>query len=428
MSDSNSDDNKQHGDSQPIFRDEALAYISTPSDVNKVITVVGSGTWIIILTLVIAMIFGLGWLFYGSIPITLQGQGILIPKGGIFKTITSPEGFNVIKDLRVKAGQFVEKDQVIAVLDNPEITKTISVRTDYVSDLKRKRDQLSLDAESSIKDKKENYEKQKKIIEDGVKTKVVYLKRLEDNLVKQKALLKKGYARQQNVLDVENQINTIKQEDFHSKEKLIQLQKELIVDQENWKQRERDIAIKLSDEVRGLQDLQTRQDTTKIVKSPMSAKVISVHHKVRDNVPANEPLVTLSQGDETQLEALVYLNPLEGKEVKVGMKVYMIPTHLEKEHVGYIEGEVTHVSTYPETVRSLMSTLQNEELVKKFAETSPPISARVSITKRDEKSNKTPIKLFKLSPGTWIYGRVIVERRSPFAIIIPEIKKFAEIS
>ena len=366
MSDSNSDDNKQHGDSQPIFRDEALAYISTPSDVNKVITVVGSGTWIIILTLVIAMIFGLGWLFYGSIPITLQGQGILIPKGGIFKTITSPEGFNVIKDLRVKAGQFVEKDQVIAVLDNPEITKTISVRTDYVSDLKRKRDQLSLDAESSIKDKKENYEKQKKIIEDGVKTKVVYLKRLEDNLVKQKALLKKGYARQQNVLDVENQINTIKQEDFHSKEKLIQLQKELIVDQENWKQRERDIAIKLSDEVRGLQDLQTRQDTTKIVKSPMSAKVISVHHKVRDNVPANEPLVTLSQGDETQLEALVYLNPLEGKEVKVGMKVYMIPTHLEKEHVGYIEGEVTHVSTYPETVRSLMSTLQNEELVKKF--------------------------------------------------------------
>ena len=96
MSDSNSDDNKQHGDSQPIFRDEALAYISTPSDVNKVITVVGSGTWIIILTLVIAMIFGLGWLFYGSIPITLQGQGILIPKGGIFKTITykmSEHGF-----------------------------------------------------------------------------------------------------------------------------------------------------------------------------------------------------------------------------------------------------------------------------------------------------------------------------------------------
>jgi hypothetical protein len=32
---------KLQADSQPIFRDEALAYISTPSDVNKIITVIG---------------------------------------------------------------------------------------------------------------------------------------------------------------------------------------------------------------------------------------------------------------------------------------------------------------------------------------------------------------------------------------------------
>lgn len=114
--------------------------------------------------------------------------------------------------------------------------------------------------------------------------------------------------------------------------------------------------------------------------------------------------------------------------MKVGMKVYMIPTHLEKEHVGYVQGEILEVSPYPETVRSLMSTLQNEELVKKFTESSPPISARVRIIKDSSKGKKSPIELFKLSPGTWIYGRVIVERRSPFAIIIPEIKKVVEIA
>jgi HlyD family secretion protein len=420
-------DPKQQAEPCVIFRDEALAHISTPNDVNKIISVVGSGTWILIAMFVVIAGIALGWLFYGSIPITLQGQGILIPKGGIFKTVTSPEGFNIIEGLPVQTGQIVEKDQIVALLDNPELTKTIAVRTEYVADLKKKRGDLATDAAKSIKEKTEHYEKQKKIIEDSLKTKVDYQKHLETNLEKQRILLGKGYAKQQNVLDIESQLNALKEEDLRSKEKLVQLQKDLLVDQENWTQREREIVLKLTDEERALEDLKTRQETTKTIKSPLRGKVIGIHHKIRDSVAANEPLVTLSQGDETQLDALIYLNPLEGKEVKVGMVVYMIPTHLEKEHVGYIEGEVIEVSPYPETVRSLMSTLQNEELVKKFAESSPPISARVSIKKDHQKNKKSPIDFLKLSPGTWVYGRVIVERRSPFAIIIPAIKKMLEV-
>jgi HlyD family secretion protein len=327
----------------------------------------------------------------------------------------------------VKSGDIVEKDQIVAFLDNPEITKSIAVRTSYVADLKKKRDELSQEAAASIKEKKENYEKQRKIIEDGLQTKVAFLKHLENNLEKQRDLLSKGYAKQQNVLDVESQINALKDENSRSKEKLVQLQKEVIVDQESWDQRQREIALKLTDEERGLEDLKTRQETTRVIKSPLKGKVIGVLHKVRDTVPANEPLITISQGDDSQLEGLVYLNPLEGKEVKVGMRVYMIPTHLEKEHVGYVQGEVVEVSSYPETASSLMSTLQNADLVKKFTEASPPIGARVRIIK-DSIKEKSPIEQFKLSPGTWIYGRVIVERRSPFAIIIPELKKFAEVS
>lgn len=417
---------KLQADSQPIFRDEALAYISTPNDVNKIITVIGSGTWLLIFVFVLGMIMGLGWLFWGSIPITLQGQGILIPKGGIFKTVSSPEGFNTIKDLMVKTGQFVEKDQIIAILDNPEISKTIDVRKGYITELRKKRDDLAKEAETSMKEKKENYEKQKKIIEESLKNKKEYGKHLDANLEKQRRLLEKGYAKHQTVLDAESQLNALKEENLRSKDRLAQLEKELMVDQESWTHREREISLKLSDEERALNDLITRQETSKTIRSPLKGKVISVHHKVRDNVPANEPLVTVSQGDETLLEALIYLNPLEGKEVKVGMKVYMIPTHLEKEHVGYVQGEVIDISPYPETARSLMSTLQNEELVKKFTETSPPISARVKITKDPLKDKESPIEHFKLSPGTWIYGRVIVERRSPFAIIIPEIKKLVE--
>jgi len=413
---------KQQAESTTIFRDEALDYISTPNDVNKIISIVGAGTWLLIVVFFAIVGLALGWLFYGSIPVTLQGQGILIPKGGVFKTVRSSDGLNIIKDLPVKIGQIVEKDQVIAVLDNPETTKAIVVRTKYIDDLKKKRDDLRKDAVKSIQEKTANYENQKKIIEDGLKTKTDYQKGLEENLEKQRMFLKKGYARQQNVLDVESQINAVKEETFREKEKLVQLEKALIVDRESWSQREREIDFKLMDEERGLEDLKTRQETISTIKSPLTGKVIAIQHKARDNVNTNEPLVTLVQGDENQLEGLIYLNPLEGKEVKVGMEVYMIPAHLEKEQVGYIQGKVADVSPYPETMSSLMSTLQNEELVKKFEEPSPPISVRISIV-NDPQKDKNSIAHFKFSPGTWIYGRVIVKHHSPFSILIPAIKK-----
>ena len=58
MSDANKEnsDTRQQGESQPIFRDEALAYIATPSDVNKIISVVGSGTWILIFVFSVMML------------------------------------------------------------------------------------------------------------------------------------------------------------------------------------------------------------------------------------------------------------------------------------------------------------------------------------------------------------------------------------
>lgn len=426
MADANQDntDTKQQAESSTIFRDEALAYISTPNDVNKIITVVGPGIWLLIVVFVTAIGIALGWLFYGGIPITLQGQGILIPRGGIFKTITSPDGLNVIKDLPVTIGQVVKKDQVIAFLDNPEITQSIVVRTQYVDDLKKKRDALAIEAQESAQEKNKNYESQKNIIESSLQRQNSYQQQLENNLEKQHLLLKRGYAKQQQVLDIERQIHAIKEEKSRSQERLTQLEKELLVNEENWNQRKRELDLKIVDEERSLSDLKTRQETVKAIKSPLEGKIISIHRKVKDKVPANEPLVTLSRGDKEELEALIYLNPLEGKEVKAGMAVYMIPTHLEKEYVGYIKGQIVDVSPYPETARSLMATLQNEELVKKFSETSPPISARIKIQKDEQKGEDSPVKLFKLSPGTWIYGRVIIESRSPIAIIIPELKKW----
>ncbi|MBX9976772.1 MAG: hypothetical protein K2X98_00780 [Alphaproteobacteria bacterium] len=121
-----------------IFRDEALSHLSSPGDMNKLVTLTRPYTWILLIIFIMLTGIGILWSIYVRIPITLQGQGILIPKGGIFESITAPEGVNTIQELTIHPGGLVTKDQIVALLDNPELKKNIADRSYYIDVLKEK--------------------------------------------------------------------------------------------------------------------------------------------------------------------------------------------------------------------------------------------------------------------------------------------------
>ncbi|MBX9976771.1 MAG: HlyD family secretion protein [Alphaproteobacteria bacterium] len=224
------------------------------------------------------------------------------------------------------------------------------------------------------------------------------------------------------ILNIESQINVIKDEKRREKEKILQMQQDETAHKEMWAQKERELSLKLIDEERDFANLIAKRDATHAIKSPISGRILSIHKNVGDKVLVNDIVMTMGKGDDNNLEALLYFNPLEGKEMKENARVYMIPTYLEKEHRGFMEGRIMHISPYPETARSLMKALQNEELVKKFTETNPPISARVSL----DRVSMVSSLLSPLTPGTWLYARVVVHQSSALALIIPELKKLLE--
>jgi HlyD family secretion protein len=425
-------DPSKDSENQPslIFRDEALAHFSTPSDMNKIFTLTRPHTWILLIIFGVLIWGAISWSVLGRIPITIQAQGILIPQEGIFDTVTAPEGVNIIQEMPLKVGDHVQKDQVIITLENPELAKNIADRKNYIEELKGKLESIKQEAVLSLQTKKENNQKQKEIIKRRLEVKDDHQKNLEDFLQKKQELLKKGYSNITDILGLENQINVLKEEELRAKEQMIQMDQDEISTKELWQQKEREIALKLADEERDFNNLKTRYESSKVIKSPIEGKVISIHRQIGDKVLVNEPIITISHGDEKTLEALMYINPLDGKEVKENMTVYMIPSYLEKEKSGYIVGKVSHISSYPETAKTLMATLQNEDLVKKFSESQPPLSARIKI----ETDPKNPGQILwttgkhnedtALSPGTWIYGRIVIKELSPLSIILPELKKF----
>jgi hypothetical protein len=126
----------------------------------------------------------------------------------------------------------------------------------------------------------------------------------------------------------------------------------------------------------------------------------------------------------SDLEAVVYLSPIDGKRVRPGMKILISPTSTRQEESGSILGIVSRVSEFPATPQEMMRTLQNEKLVEALSSVSAPIEIRADLT--PDPSTKTGYRwssgkgpAMKIASRTQCHAAVIVEEQSPVSLAIP---------
>ncbi len=104
-----------------LYREKALKKLSSPEQLDQLITVVNPRGWLAILAMGLVVMVFVFWLFYGSIPITIDGDGIITTPGGIKKVIAEESG--ILKNIQVKFNDIIEKDQVIAEIKPPPLEK-----------------------------------------------------------------------------------------------------------------------------------------------------------------------------------------------------------------------------------------------------------------------------------------------------------------
>ena len=115
---SNSPPNKkstQKTQSSP-FRKGAQDKLSSPEQLDQLIQVVRPKGWVALIGCGLFLITFVLWAIFGKIPIEIEGNGIILTERGIFGITSSAEG--VVKSINIKEGQWVDKDSVIATLDN----------------------------------------------------------------------------------------------------------------------------------------------------------------------------------------------------------------------------------------------------------------------------------------------------------------------
>lgn len=98
------------------FRKGAQDKLSSPEQLDQLIQVVRPKGWVALIGCGLFLITFVLWAIFGKIPIEIEGNGIILTERGIFGITSSAEG--IVKSINIKEGQWVDKDSVIATLDN----------------------------------------------------------------------------------------------------------------------------------------------------------------------------------------------------------------------------------------------------------------------------------------------------------------------
>ncbi|MEM9137180.1 MAG: NHLP bacteriocin system secretion protein [Cyanobacteria bacterium P01_F01_bin.42] len=139
-------------------------------------------------------------------------------------------------------------------------------------------------------------------------------------------------------------------------------------------------------------------------------------------------LIQLDRGSQ-DLEAIAYFPLQDGKQIKTGMSVQVVPTSVKRERFGAMVGEVTQVSSLPSSMEAIARIVGNAQLAEQLAASGPPIEVRVALQESSDSatgfawtSSQGPQNLL-ISSGMTTSNWVTLESRPPITFVMPILRK-----
>ena len=413
---------------QGLYRKAAIEhyYAEEESHVDDALQVSRPSDWIVIGTVTVLAVFFLIWAFVGSIPVMVQGTGLIFPAGGVARVVTENGGTVVspppANGLRVKKG-----DLLVKII--PETT-----RQNFKNAVEHEET-----AKQNYQAQKSSYETVKKATDEAQNT---YLKLMAENLKKLKEI----------VTDQEKQYQTLKElsskqmvttSDLLAAEETaanayqtynqaeIQLAQQKVTVQEDLLQQE--MSLRAADA-----SYLTAREGRKYQESLLETGEI---HAPIDGIVRQ---CTLGTGDSVAVGAVVCLIESAGppemvyqffstddaKRLQVGSLVEIAVVSYPADRYGKLLGRVTAVDPLPATQELIEESCSySEDLAQSLGNKQAVnlVDILLETTKRDGKTHFVKAgggSPFPVSSGMVCTGEAVVESQVPITLVIPALKKW----
>ncbi len=357
-------------DSQIEFREEALKQIAIPEEVNILFQPTTFPYWLFHWGLFATLLLAVLWLFLGSVPLFIQGRGIILSSQGVFSVQTQTAG--IVTDIFVTQNETVPQGQLLARLTKPEDEIKYQNALAKQKELQLEVDTLQKQIHTELEARKTSFTKE-------ISESELSIKDLEESIVSlQKEVALKERLYQEKLIGL-NELYTVRQ--LLSERKialaktrgvLAQLQADLNKSyrEEELQQKERDL-LKAKHEV-AIVKLSLHFEE---IYSPYSGRVLEVVTSAGSKVNPGSVLFHMEFAPETKHQLLIYAYfPVEmGDKITLGEHVEVILSTVRREEYGALIGTVSEISPFPVSRDSMETVIRNPNLVDYLIQPSPSV-------------------------------------------------------
>lgn len=380
--------------------------------------------WSVLAVVLVVMAAGLAWSFVSTAPVKVNGQGVLLADGGL--ALVSAPGSGRLSELHARVGDRVRRGDLLARISQPVLEANVETLRRQVADLERERARLV-----ALRGRERGVQGRADLSRrEGLTQTLAALRQRETvlaaKLADMRALQAQGYVSRDRVFATEAELADTRQRivgvrdqtaelGVSSDERLVQAERELL-----------DSDKRLNSARQELVAAAAELAASAEVRAQNPGRVVEVSAEPGELVAAGAPLLRTVDDAGRGLTALLYVPPGEGKKVRPGMAVQVVPSTVRREREGYVLAEVVSVSEVPATREAIQGALKNAALVDTLMGKGPPFEVRVRL-----RIDPRTVSGFAWSTelggartvegGTVIDGQVVVDRVRLIGLVFPNV-------
>src|SRR5579863_8739831 len=362
--------------SEKIFRHVALERLSSPEQLDRLITLTSPIGWAALVAIAALLAAIVAWGIFGTVPTRVQGAGILVARGGQVYDAMAPASGTLASVAAI--GLAVKEGDVVAALDDAQAGQDLQHAQNVAREQEQQLKELVARFDREIAARREVDAKERENLGDIISSAEQRRASYATELSGDAPIAEKGFITRRFVQETRQLMETAEQDGRRARNDLLRIGAQELDqtdrrDEEVWHQQEAVNAAR-----RSVEELTIRLERNTRIVSPIAGHVTEVKATVGTVVAPGRPVVSIEKAGRG-LELMLYIPPEQGKQVTRGMEVRVEPATVKKEEFGTLIGHVLAISEFPISPEGMLAVLGNPEPVKLFSVQGAPYAARVGL-------------------------------------------------
>ncbi|MCC7054305.1 MAG: NHLP bacteriocin system secretion protein [Gemmatimonadaceae bacterium] len=412
----------------PVFRKIALERLSSPEQLDQLTQVTTPRGWIALSAFYLLLVTGVVWSFAGRLPEKVTGNGILVKTGGVL-TVVPGAGGRVV-DMAVTVGDTVSEGQVVARLEQPELSNELLQSQSALTELRARHRQLVSSGTQDLGLQSRYVDQQRVMTQQSIEATERAARGLAEKIDAQEKLVRQGLLTRSTLLSSRQQYDNLEQTLSSHRSELTKLAARALELRDGQDRDSSASAFKVREQEQRVAQLERDFQERSVVRSPYTGRILELMVETGDVIGRGEPIMSLDlSGRAVQdLEAVIFVPPVDGKRIKPGMTIQIAPSTVKQEEFGLMLGRVTYVSDFPATPKGMLRVLKNDQLVSGLAQGRAPYEVRADLlvdpaTVSRYKWSSSGGPPIRIQSGTLALGNIEVASRRPIEMVMPILRR-----